>query len=100
MKRTIIVFVLSLCLTTVVSYAEESSPLEIPGGDVPDVYVVKDGDTLWDIAEHFFGDPLTWPDIWKKNLFIEDPHWIYPGQEFCLGTLNEIGGRKTLDSGR
>ena len=56
MKRTIIVFVLSLCLTTVVSYAEESSPLEIPG-DVPDVYVVKEGDTLWDIAEHFFGDP-------------------------------------------
>ena len=60
-----------------------------PRTDVPEVYVVKKGDTLWDIAEKFFGYPFIWPEIWKKNLFIDDPHWIYPGQEITLELLLE-----------
>lgn len=89
MKREIIVSVLFLLLTTFISNAEETGTLTMPAGDVPEVYVVKEGDTLWDIAEKFFGDPFTWPEIWKKNLFIEDPHWIYPGQEITLELLLE-----------
>ena len=84
MKRLIAVSaLLVLVLTAVLSIAEEAKQ-PVPVRDMPDIYVVKKGDTLWDIAEYFFGDPLTWPDIWKKNLFIEDPHWIYPGQELSL----------------
>ncbi|NLE49072.1 MAG: LysM peptidoglycan-binding domain-containing protein, partial [Sandaracinaceae bacterium] len=42
---------------------------------VPDVYVVTSGDTLWDIASQFFGDPYEWPRIWSYNPAITNPHW-------------------------
>lgn len=48
-------------------------------------YIVKKGDTLWDLSEEFFQDPFTWPDLWEKNRHIQDPHWIYPGDSIYLG---------------
>ncbi|MFC1538050.1 LysM peptidoglycan-binding domain-containing protein [Candidatus Latescibacterota bacterium] len=95
MKLDMIVLIMFILLTSVISFAQNeeiqlSSVADIPlAEDVPEVYLVKEGDTLWDIAERFFGDPVTWPDIWKKNLFILDPHWIYPGQEITLKILLE-----------
>lgn len=42
-------------------------------------YVVKEGDTLWDIAHTFMDDPFLWPKLWKDNKFIINPDLIYPG---------------------
>jgi hypothetical protein len=30
-------------------------------------YVVRDGDTLWDIAEQHLSDPMRWPEIFEHN---------------------------------
>ena len=53
--------------------------------DIPETYTVKPGDTLWDISQTFLGDPFEWPELWKKNDFIRNPHWIYPGQKITFG---------------
>lgn len=64
----------------------------------PQRYVVKKGDTLWDIAAMFLQDPWYWPEIWLVNPEIENPHLIYPGDVL---SIHYVDGRPrvTVDGG-
>ncbi len=64
-----------------VSGTSMSVPL---AADAPQQYVVKQGDTLWDIAGVFLRDPWYWPEIWYVNPEIQNPHLIYPGDVLNL----------------
>jgi|GEM_PF-3928476 len=41
-------------------------------------YMVKKGDTLWDISKKYLHDPFRYPEL-AQSSHIQDPHWIYPG---------------------
>ena len=59
--------------------AAQQQPDQIHTGPVPELHVVRRGDTLWDICFFYFNDPWQWPKIWSYNSQITNPHWIYPG---------------------
>ena len=52
--------------------------------DVPLTYVVKRGDTLWDISGIYLEEPWRWPELWDSNPQIDNPHLIYPGDVLSL----------------
>lgn len=50
-----------------------------PPAATPEAYVIQKGDTLWDLAGKWLGDPYLWPQVWDQNRYVLDSHWIYPG---------------------
>ncbi len=54
-------------------------PDVVHAGPLPELHVVRSGDTLWDICWFYFNDPWQWPKVWSYNGQITNPHWIYPG---------------------
>ncbi len=70
--------------------AEEAS------SDAKTYYIVRQGDTLWDITQHFYEDPYLWPAVWGHNPQIANPHWIYPGDPIYLAS---IAGQYLTDVG-
>ena len=53
--------------------------------DLPREYTVRSGDTLWDIAEVYYGGGWRYRAIVRDNRRkIRDPHWIYPEQKFHM----------------
>ncbi|GAC1347362.1 MAG: LysM domain-containing protein [Myxococcales bacterium] len=68
--------------------ADAQAPSEVRGQlatPAPDgetqIYTIHKGDTLWDLSQKFLASPWYWPKIWSLNSYIENPHWIYPGNK-------------------
>ena len=48
-------------------------------------HTVVNGDTLWDLAEHYYANPFDWRRIWEANRTqIGDPNLILPGQVLSI----------------
>ncbi|MBS3796976.1 MULTISPECIES: LysM peptidoglycan-binding domain-containing protein [unclassified Pseudoalteromonas] len=62
--------------------------------DAPEQYVVKKGDTLWDISAIYLDKPWLWPELWQMNPQIDNPHLIYPGDTLYL--VYDAQGRPRL----
>ena len=77
---------------TVAGFAIAGNPGIRP--DHPDTYVVKKGDTLWDIAGKFLSRPWLWPEIWQANPQVKNPHLIYPGDVLSLAYINRAAEAK------
>ncbi len=57
-------------------------PTPQPGAQV---HIIQRGDTLWDLAARFYGNAYLWPQLWERNQYVLDAHWIYPGDPLVLG---------------
>lgn len=80
MRRFFLSFVVSLNLFASLALADV---LRIKP-DAPLNYVVKKGDTLWDISAIYLEKPWHWPKLWQSNPHIANPHLIYPGDRLSL----------------
>lgn len=56
-----------------------------PAAAAPRTHTVVSGDTLWGIAQKYYGNGTQWPKIFDANRDkIKDPHWIFPAQVFVI----------------
>jgi hypothetical protein len=94
LKKSLAVF--AGLMVTLAAYAATSTALR-PGH--PDTYVVKQGDTLWDISARFLTQPWLWPEIWQANPQVHNPHLIYPGDVLNLGYDTAHGPTVKLEPG-
>jgi len=69
-------------------WSRNHCPETVPDG--ASYYIVVKGDTLWDIARRFLGNPYLWPHIWDRNRCITDAHWIYPGDVLIIPDVNVV----------
>jgi hypothetical protein len=65
---------------------------KIRGLTPPSIHLVKRGDNLWDLCDTYYGNPWQWPRIWSYNPQIENPHWIYPGDQVRMQPGPGMGG--------
>lgn len=80
LKKILIILSASACcwLGTVFADTLKLKP------DAPTTYVVKPGDTLWDISGLYLSEPWLWPELWQVNPQIANPHLIFPGDVLTL----------------
>jgi LysM repeat protein len=86
---------LALASAPVTLYAQvrsDSTPQAPKPGTV--LHTVRPGDTLFDIARRYLGNPFRWPELFRANSGqIANANLIYPGQKLFVGA----DGRPTFN---
>jgi hypothetical protein len=81
MKKTLFLLAIIFVFFSSIVIAQETQPEE---------YIIKKGDTLWDITGEKFGDEFLWPNLWRANPQIENPDLIYPGDLIRIPSREEL----------
>ena len=67
-----------------INTAHANNPAPTIKADAPNRYIVKKGDTLWDISGRYLDSPWRWKEIWATNKQIKNPNLIYPNDMLIL----------------
>lgn len=81
---------------TAVALVADSTPAS-PAQPAPLTHIVAPGDTLWGIADAYYGDGERWQTIFDANVGVPQPgggaltdsHWIYPGWHLTIPDLRQ-----------
>lgn len=78
-------------------FEKKIKPRPEPPAPPQNLYTVVSGDTLWGIAQKFYGDGLRWQEIYNANADTiestaaqhgfagsDNGHWIWPGEVFTI----------------
>ncbi len=89
LKKTAKALAKGLLVTTfssamLMSAAHANNPPPAIKADAPNRYIVKKGDTLWDISGRYLDSPWRWKEIWATNKQIKNPNLIYPNDILIL----------------
>jgi hypothetical protein len=106
LKALILVMSLIALLSTPILYAEEEKKAEPAAAEKKGeeklvehesgfYYTVKEGDTLWDLSQRFSDTPWEWPELWRDNKKIPNPHRIFPGDRIRI--YHHKGSEKVFD---
>lgn len=86
--------------STAQQVAEKGIPVSELAPNAPDIYVVKRGDTLWDISRMYLKSPWRWPELWGMNLkALPNPHLIFSGQTLYLDKSDGYARLRTQPTG-
>jgi LysM repeat protein len=77
-------------------YSRWAYPEEVVVGPNQSLHIVVKGDTLWDLAQKYLGNPWIWPQIWELNKWVLYPHWIYPGNPLLIPVGTAVIGQETV----
>jgi len=88
-----------------VMHGNSNAPFSTPGHvdttePLRPVYTVKRGDTLWDLCDRYFHNPWDWPRIWSYNPELQNPHWIYPGDQIRMQSATEVAEGRPAGASR
>ena len=92
-KLSISLIILILSFSYSISAETKGDILSINDLDKgPGRYIVKEGDTLWDISSDKIEDNFLWPKLWKFNPQVKNPDLIYPGDIITIPSREELMG--------
>jgi hypothetical protein len=86
-RMTTLVLAMTLGLGMPILASATNNPPPAVRADAPDTYIVKKGDTLWDISGKYLKDAWRWKEIWAVNPQVRNPHWIYPGDRLIICSI-------------
>ncbi len=90
-RSSTVLVLLAMCILYSILFGRAYALAQQEKGETREgVYIIKRGDTLWNLSGRFLNDPFLWPKLWQSNQYITNPHWIYPGNPIRFYPFEEV----------